>query len=428
MNVLILTPDAVGSTLLQRLITIYMQFHEFDRPVINLHELTNGLEKYYSPEFNREIVSKRRVENWGYYQSLEDIVKILASVDHYKTSRLAQYHIRQRRDPMDQQIPFYRYLDDNFFVIACRRRNVFEHALSMSINTITKRLNVYSHREKISAFLDMYADPVDIDQTVLLNQLESYRHYLNWSQDHFNIGSYFEYDRSIYDIENYILSLPIFKNRGQRITWQQKFGISLDDWNRCHFIPSDIGRLSSDHIKQLQMHQVCNHKDELITYQQLAPADWPAVNAPDDLNNLPDDIRQEFEVILQQSSCIDKLPLTLLASQQLDFLEHNKTEYNNLQQAMCRMVELDILVSPPPIKKQTLQDKIRMIKNYQQCLETYNRWAETHSDIADTTSDEQINSQIQKEDRFWRRYDLESLPESDQLSIQQLGCQSDNSL
>ena len=43
MNVLILTPDAVGSTLLQRTITIYMQFHEFDRPTINLHELTNGL-------------------------------------------------------------------------------------------------------------------------------------------------------------------------------------------------------------------------------------------------------------------------------------------------------------------------------------------------------------------------------------------------
>lgn len=65
MNVLILTPDAVGSTLLQRLITIYMQFYEFDRPVINLHELTNGLEVYFSADFNQPIVSKRRVEKWG---------------------------------------------------------------------------------------------------------------------------------------------------------------------------------------------------------------------------------------------------------------------------------------------------------------------------------------------------------------------------
>ena len=95
MNILILTPDAVGSTLLQRLITIYMQFYEFDRPVINLHELTNGLEKYYSNDFSQEIVSKRQVSAWGYYQTLEDVVNLLSSVDHYKVSRLAHYHLVQ---------------------------------------------------------------------------------------------------------------------------------------------------------------------------------------------------------------------------------------------------------------------------------------------------------------------------------------------
>ena len=42
MNVLVLTPDAVGSTLIQRLLTIYMQLNQFDRPVINLHELSKG--------------------------------------------------------------------------------------------------------------------------------------------------------------------------------------------------------------------------------------------------------------------------------------------------------------------------------------------------------------------------------------------------
>ena len=107
MNVLILTPDAVGSTLLQRMLTIYMQLHDFARPVINLHELTNGLAKYYSPEFNREIVSKKSIEKWGYYQTLEQVVELLSSVDHYKTSRLAHYHIKQRGDAIDQQIPFY---------------------------------------------------------------------------------------------------------------------------------------------------------------------------------------------------------------------------------------------------------------------------------------------------------------------------------
>ena len=118
MNVLILTPDRVGSTLLQRLITIYMQFHEFDQPVINLHELTNGIIKYYSPLFNAEVLGKSLDRGkWGYYQSLPEIRDLLDSVPHYKTSRLALYHIRNREDSTADQMPFYEYLNDNFFII-----------------------------------------------------------------------------------------------------------------------------------------------------------------------------------------------------------------------------------------------------------------------------------------------------------------------
>lgn len=160
MNVLILTPDAVGSTLLQRMLTIYMQFHDFGRPVINLHELTNGLAKYYSSEFNQEIVSKKAVKNWGYFQSLQQVVELLSSVDHYKTSRLAHYHLIRRGDSLEQQVPFYNYLNENFYIIACRRTNVFEHALSLTLNRITNKLNVYNPYEKIDAFYEIYKSGV----------------------------------------------------------------------------------------------------------------------------------------------------------------------------------------------------------------------------------------------------------------------------
>jgi hypothetical protein len=93
MNVLILTPDAVGSTLLQRLLTIYMQFYRYDHPVINLHELTNGLVKYHNTTFDQEVLGKKEGQ-WGYYQSLEQIVDMLSSVDHYKTSRLAPIYFK----------------------------------------------------------------------------------------------------------------------------------------------------------------------------------------------------------------------------------------------------------------------------------------------------------------------------------------------
>lgn len=178
MNTLILTPDAVGSTFLQRLITIYMQFHEFDQPVINLHELTNGLEEFYSSDFNQMILDKPRDRQWGYYQTLQEIVNRLSSAKHYKTARLAEYHMKSRKDPRPDQLSFYQYLDENFFIISCRRRNLFEHALSWGLNKITKKLNVYSPREKIDSFYNIYRNKVVLDLTAFEQSLNRYRSYL----------------------------------------------------------------------------------------------------------------------------------------------------------------------------------------------------------------------------------------------------------
>lgn len=118
MNVLILTPDRVGSTLLQRLITVYMLRREFDKPVINLHELTNGLSRYYNTTLNQEIVGKPRGIKWDYYQTLSQVESLLKSSNHYKTSRLAHYHIVARQDSIADQIQFYEYLNREFFVSA----------------------------------------------------------------------------------------------------------------------------------------------------------------------------------------------------------------------------------------------------------------------------------------------------------------------
>ena len=46
MNVLVLTPDRGGSTLLQSYLTLIMNSHNYDKPVVNLHEITNGVELY----------------------------------------------------------------------------------------------------------------------------------------------------------------------------------------------------------------------------------------------------------------------------------------------------------------------------------------------------------------------------------------------
>jgi hypothetical protein len=403
MNVLILTPDAVGSTLLQRLITIYMQFHDFDRPVINLHELTNGLEKYYSPEFNCEIVSKRRVQSWGYYQSLQQVTELLASVDHYKTSRLAQYHIKQRRDSIDQQIPFYQYLDSNFYVISCRRHNVFEHALSMTINSITKKLNVYNHREKVDVFLDMYLDPVKLDTRAFLHRLECYADYLSWSADHFNVSSFFYYDEHLQDIERYIMELPIWPAENPRISWQEKFGITLNDWNRCHHIPSDFANFSDLHRtkKLLDAANVSVTQDTVSFYQQHALPEWPAIQTIKDLESLPLAIKNK--ITQSDKSELDQLKSDWPAAARI-FYENCRPGYLNAQRTIKQMQDLDIIVSPPPIKKQTLSEKLKVISNADQCLDLYNDWAQRNPGMASPMAQKELDDQIEKETVFWQRF------------------------
>jgi len=369
MNVLILTPDAVGSTLLQRLITIYMQFHEFDRPVVNLHELTNGIERFYSPEFNRELLCKSKTgKNWGYFQSLPRIVEVLGSLDHYKTARLAEYHIKARGDKIEDQIPFYQYLDLNYFIISCRSRNLFEHALSWGLNKISKRLNVYNVDEKVDSFYNLYKNKVNLDLVAFEHSLDRYQSYLTWAENNFTIGSYFYYEDHIDSMERYILDLPIFASQTKKITWKDTYNIDFSDWNRAHYYLSNIGSLALDKPEQFVALPNTNDKDNEFDY-------LPAVS----------------------QNLLSKLP-----AEQQSHLRTHLQAYSDAQQSVTRMWELGILPTLLPIKKQTLAEKKFMIKNFEECLAIYNRWAAKNPDIADQMTLEDVEESIDSELQKWR--------------------------
>jgi hypothetical protein len=398
MNVLILTPDAVGSTLLQRMLTIYMQFHQFGRPVINLHELTNGLAKYYSPEFNQELVSKRAVKNWGYHQSLEEIVELLGSVDHYKTSRLAHYHIRSRGDTIAQQIPFYNYLNENFYIVACRRANVFEHALSMTLNKVTKKLNVYSAAEKIDTFYDIYQSGIELDSQAFVYHLDAYRDYINWSDQYFDVSSYFNYEQDVPRIEQFILNLPLFSNQPKLVTWENNFGITFNTWNKMHYACSDLGSLmleSQDKIQDL----VLNLPKSVDHYQQTSPMDWPAITKSQDIDMLPATIKKQFtQNYIRQEGIFSLLP-----EDRQSKLSFAKQGYLEAQKTIDQMIKLGIVISGPPIKKQTLSEKAKIVKNFDQLAEVYNQWVTNNPGIAIPIADQDISNQVQQENQFWHK-------------------------
>jgi len=396
MNVLILTPDAVGSTLLQRMLTIYMQFHEFGRPVINLHELTNGLARYYSPEFNQELVSKYALEKWGYHQSLPQVVEMLSSVDHYKTSRLAHYHLVRRGDSVAEQISFYNYLNENFFIIACRRKNVFEHAVSMTLNAVTKKLNVYNVYEKLDTFYEMYKSGVILDAAVFERQLMAYKNYIAWSEQCFDIGSYFHYEKDIPRLEQYILNLPVFSSQTQQITWDQNFGLSFNDWNQFHYLRSDPGALSflpNQSTEKLLL----TIADPVTDYQQHSLPEMPAVNSTADLAALPDDVVETWARDVVNRRGI----VPFFDKENQDKLKKYQVGYEKAQATIDQMIPLGIMVSGPPIKKQTLGDKHRMIKNFDELITVYNSWIDQNPGIGELVYQSTVQAQISKESDFW---------------------------
>lgn len=360
MNVLILTPDAVGSTLLQRILTIYMQFHQFDKPVLNIHELTNGIDRVYSPDFNREIVIKNFDK--GYHQKLPEITDILKSADHYIIGRLAGYHIRARQDPVEDQVPFFRYLDDNFFIICTKRRNLFEHGISHAINRITKKLNVYDAHEKLDTFQNMYQTGITISTHTLAEIWDRYVRYLAWCESNFSVGSYYYYEDHSTNIENYILNLPVFAGQQKLIGWKEVYDLEFNDWNRCHYLTSNVGMLLSNSASVQQQIAMSTKQD---------PAN---IIVKDD----------NFGIVAAK-----------------DFLDQNVPKYNTVNESIERMKALAILPTGIPIKKQTLAEKCHIVKNFDECLNFYNQWILKYPDIAKPMTKEEIFDTSQTELKNW---------------------------
>lgn len=315
MNVLILTPDRVGSTLLQRLLTVYANINENYNPLtINLHELTNGITSYHNTKFNQTVLGKKQSmegrpkKDWGYFQSLETIVNLLENCKHDVTARLAHYHIKNRNDPISDQLAFYRYLNDNFYIISCRRQNLFEHAMSWAIAGESKNLNVYSVEQKYEVFKDIDKNKIHVQTEVMEKYLVQYTEYMDWVDRHFNVNSYFEYERDLPNIEKFILNLNVFNNKKNLLTWQDRFNINWNDWNRVHYLLS------------------------LIPFNH------------------------EF------------------SDEEKQFIKFNIDNYTQCRIFIQDLQDEGIIISGIPIKLHTLKEKVDLITNIDKCLLNYNKW------------------------------------------------------
>jgi hypothetical protein len=192
--------------------------------------------------------------------------------------------------------------------------------------------------------------------------LEAYKSYLSWSQTHFNIGSFFHYDRDLGRIEDYILELPIFSAQTRR-NWKNVYGISFQEWNRCHYYGSNLGGVLENR-----------------TQETLKLAD------PQSLKNHPN---REFPMA-------DFLP-----QEQQKFIEQHRQRYEQALDSVRKMRNLGILVTDIPVKKQTLKEKMHMVANLQEMIDTYNDWISANLDVGKPINQEVIQARIEVEHREW---------------------------
>jgi hypothetical protein len=78
-----------------------------------------------------------------------------------------------------------------------------------------------------------------------------------------------------------------------------------------------------------------------------------------------------------------------------------KHGYDQAQQTINQMIELGIMISGPPIKKQTLSEKQKTIRNFEQLIEIYNDWAQANPETASPVTDQYLLEKTHTESEFW---------------------------
>jgi hypothetical protein len=121
------------------------------------------------------------------------------------------------------------------------------------------------------------------------------------------------------------------------------------------------------------------------------------VNSTQEFENLPVEIKQQFAHDRVSREGI----IPLLSQDRQQQLDQFKPGYALAQKTINQMINLGIIINGPPIKKQTLAEKKKIIKNFDQLIETYNVWAEKNSNICAPVDSESLTANSKKEFNFW---------------------------
>jgi hypothetical protein len=216
MNYLILTPDGVGSNLLQRALTIYLNSAGLD--YYNTPNLENGIFLKNSKIYRDRLLEKT--------QSFEEIESILSSIElnlisviHEKNQSKINIHSKEDREN------FFKFCNQYYTNIVYCVRNPYENALSLSISKQENIYNVLSVKQRIKTHNK--DKKYNINLNFFKKSLDKYNNYHTWVFDNFPDAVPLDYNKLNFDIDTTIKNLC-----NVNFSVKERFGISINDYSK----------------------------------------------------------------------------------------------------------------------------------------------------------------------------------------------------
>ena len=153
----------------------------------------------------------------------------------------------------------------------------------------------------------------------------------------------------------------------------------------------------SYHPAQLVEKLLLTDTNPVVDYQQHSLPEMPAIYSAANLASLPENVVKPWVCDVIRRAGID----TLLDYESQKKLAPYQSGYALAKTTIDQMVKLGIMISGPPIKKQTLDDKHRIIKNFDELIKVYNCWIDKNPSIGEPFDDHTMQTQISSESNFW---------------------------
>jgi hypothetical protein len=265
-------------------------------------------------------------------------------------------------------------------------------------------LNVYNANQKIKRFYDIYKNKITVNKESLIVYLNKYKSYIEWTDRHFNVQSYFNYENDAPNIEEYILNLD-FMRGAENNRWQDMFGIEFNQWNRYHQLLPNLSLANQQGDHTLALLDACSE----INWNSLKGSDWPdfksiaVYKSVDDIDYLPTRVKEEIKSQFDIGAFRKKFNVDDIT---FDFLNENLARYKSTFSQIMSLVTDGFLSTPVPIKLQSLSEKKMIIENFTASIEWYNEWAVANG--YDIYSEHDLAKLADQEDDMLNRFITES--------------------